>query len=164
MIISFIVAVDEQNGMGIENHLPWKLPKDFKMFRETTTGHHILMGRKTYESLGAPLPNRTNIIITKDAHYPTDGIVVKQSIDDGIAFAKNAGETELFIIGGAEIFKQTMHLASKIYLTRVHHTFAVDTYFPMLDNDQWHIVKSEFNLADEKNKYDFTFKTLERTI
>ena len=148
--------------MGKDNNLPWHLPADFKMFKETTREHCILMGRKTFESLKSPLPHRTNIVITSNKDFLHEGIVIKHTIEDGIDVARQKEEKELFIIGGANIFKQTFSLADRLYITRVHSTFDADTFFPEFNEEEWKIVKSEKHFADEKNKWDFTFLVMER--
>lgn len=132
------------------------------MFKNTTAGHCILMGRKTFESLGRPLPNRTNIVISSHIDYPANGIILKSSIEDGIDYAKSLNEEELFIIGGAQIFKQTFDLCKKIYFTRVHSIFESDTFFPTFNESNWITIKSELHKADEKNKWDFTLLIMER--
>jgi dihydrofolate reductase len=162
MIISFIVAADEQNGMGKDNHLPWHLPADFKMFKETTKGHHILMGRKTYESLKGALPQRTNIVISSQPDFKAEGAVIKHSIEEGVKLAFENGETELFIIGGAKVFAQAFPQVARLYLTRVHAIFDADTFMPEFDKAEWKTVKSEFHAPDEKNKWPFTFLVMER--
>lgn len=162
MIISFIVAVDESNGMGKNNQLPWHMPADFKMFKRTTTGHHIIMGRKTFESLGKPLPNRPNIIITHNPNYQAEGAIVTNSLEEAVDLAKHNNETEAFIIGGSEIFKQAFPMADRLYLTRIHHTFDVDTWFPDFDEEQWKIVSNEHYGPDEKNPFAYTFLILEK--
>lgn len=161
MIISLIVAADEQNGIGKHNQLLCHLPADLKYFRLTTTGHHIVMGRKTYESVGRPLPNRTNIVVSRNADLAIEGCVVKTSLDEAIAFARSNNETELFITGGGIIFEQALPVTNRIYLTRIHHTFDADTFFPALDH-QWKSVKNEYHEADEKNAYPFSFQVFEK--
>ncbi len=164
MIISFIVAIDKKNGMGKDNHLPWYLPADFKMFKETTKGHCILMGRKSFESLKSPLPLRTNIVLSRKDDFLADGTIIKKSLDLGVDYANQLGETELFIIGGAEIFKQAFPIAHRLYITKINGEFEADTFFPEFDQSEWKTVKSEFHEADEKNKWDFTFLILERKL
>ena len=162
MLISFVVAATENNVIGKNNDLPWSLPDDMKFFVRTTRGHHILMGRKNLESFGKLLPKRTNIIITTKKDYQFEGAVVKHSIEEGIQFAKDRGEKELMIIGGGEIYRQTLPITDRIYLTRIHTELEGDTFFPELDRNEWKEVSSEYHPADENHKYDFTFKVLER--
>jgi dihydrofolate reductase len=155
MKISMVVAADENNGIGKNNQLLCHLPADLKYFKNLTTGHAILMGRNTYDSIGKPLPNRINIIISKKTKN-LEGCEVFSSIEDGIAYAKTINETELFIIGGDSIYKQSLQLTDTIYLTRIHHNFDADAFFPLLD-DKWKLNNTVKHLADEKNKYDYTF-------
>jgi len=163
MIISLIVAADEKNGIGKNNQLLCHLSADLKYFKQTTTGHHIVMGRKTYESVGKPLPNRTNIVISRTPKS-IDGCVVKSNIEEAIAFTKANNEHELFITGGGTVYDLTMHLADRIYLTRIHHIFEADTFFPHFDKHDWLEIKNEFYKADEKNQYDFSFIVYQRKI
>jgi len=161
MIISLIVAADEHNGIGKNNQLLCHLPADLKYFRLTTTGHHIVMGRKTYESVGRPLPNRTNIVITRNPDLKIEGCIVKTSLQDAINYAKANGETELMITGGGVIFTEALPITNRIYLTRIHHTFDADTFFPEL-GEEWKLVKNERHEADEKNPYPFSFQVFEK--
>ncbi len=160
MKISMIVAADEKNGIGKNNELLCHLPADLKYFKNLTTSHAILMGRKTYESIGKPLPNRTNIVISRNTNS-IEGCHVFNSIEAGIDFAKTLNETELFIIGGDSIYKQSLALTQTIYLTRTHHIFEADAFFPSLEND-WKLIKETNHLADEKNKFDYSFMVFER--
>jgi len=162
MIISLILAVDEQNGIGKNNQLLCHLPADLKYFKQTTIGHDIVMGRKTYESVGRLLPGRTNIIITRNPDFKIEGAVIANSVEEAIHYAKSHQENELFIKGGGEIFKLSMKYTDRIYLTRIHHTFDGDTFFPELDKEKWKQVKEEKHLADEKNKYDYSFLVYEK--
>ena len=163
MIISLIVVVDEKNGIGKNNQLLCHLPADLKYFKNTTTGHHVLMGRKTFEAVGRPLPNRTNIVISRSANL-IEGCVVKGSIEEGISFAKQNEEHELFITGGGIIFHLTLHVADRMYITRIHNSFDADTFFPPFDKQDWQVIKNEFHKADEKNAYDFSFLVYQRKI
>lgn len=163
MIVSLIAAADLNNVIGADNDLPWKLPKDMKFFMNTTMGHHIVMGRKNFESLPfGPLKNRTNIIITRNKDYKVENTEVVHSLEDAIAIGKENEEEELFIIGGGEIYKQAMSTADKIYLTRIYHRFEGDTFFPEIDETQWEKTHSELHLPDEKNIYSFEFLTYEK--
>jgi dihydrofolate reductase len=157
MIISIIVAVDEKNGIGKNNQLLCHLPADLKYFKQTTSGHHIVMGRNTYESIGRPLPNRVNVVVTRNKELEIAGCVIKHSLQEAIDFAKAAGETELFITGGGTIYKESMQLAHRIYITRISHQFEADTFFPDLDAN-WKLEKEEMHSADEKNAYSFLFQ------
>jgi dihydrofolate reductase len=165
MILSIIVAVAENNVIGKDNTLIWNLPTDMKFFKEKTKGHIIITGRKNYESIPEkyrPLPDRTNIVITHQADYKASGAVVVGAIEAAIQYAKqHHASEEVFIIGGAEIYKQTISICDRIYLTRIHHSFEGDAFFPELTAD-WKLVQQSTIAADEKNKYPFTFQTWER--
>ena len=167
MKTSIIVAVAENNAIGKNNDLLWHLPADMKHFKQLTTGHHILTGRKNYESIPEkfrPLPNRTNIVITRNTSLILKDCFVFGSIKEGIELARNNGEEELFIIGGGEIYKQSLeqNLVDKIYLTRVHASFDADTFFPELAETQWKKESEIFISKDEKNPFDCTFIELTR--
>ena len=159
-MLSIIVAVAENNVIGKDNDLIWHLPGDLKHFKETTTGHYVIQGRKTYESCGRPLPNRTNVIITRDKNYKADGCIVVHSLEQAISEAKN--DPEAFIIGGGKIYEQALSLVDRIYLTKVHHLFEGDTFFPEINNDEWIEVDRRDFEPDEKNKYAFTILILDR--
>jgi len=155
MKISIIVAVAENNVIGKDNKLIWKLPADMQFFKNKTQGHHIIMGRKTFEATGV-LKNRTSIIITRNENFAVpDGCILATSVEDAISKIKN--EDEAFIIGGAEIYRQSLEIADKIYLTHIHHSFEGDTYFPVIDEKKWELVSTEEHQPDEKNIYSFTF-------
>ena len=155
------MAADENNGIGKNNQLLCHLPADLKYFKTLTTHHAILMGRKTFESIGKPLPNRTNIIISR-SDLNIEGTYCFKSIDEGISFAKSQNETELFIIGGDSIYQQSMDVLNTVYLTRIHHSFEADAFFPDLQEEYWQLNQNEFHAADEKNKFDFSFQTYNR--
>lgn len=159
MIISTIVAVAQDNVIGRDNDIPWYLPADLKYFKKRTTGHHILMGRKCYQSIGKPLPNRTNIIVTRDPYFITSNCVVCHSIEEAIDVAYQNGEEELFIIGGGTIYDQTSHLWDKIYLTEVDLKVEGDIYFPSINLNNWKLIEENRYKADEKNEHDYIFKT-----
>lgn len=156
-MISLIAAVSKNRVIGDSNKLIWHLPADLKRFKELTVGNSILMGRKTYESIGRPLPNRRNIIITKDENYKVDGCEVVNSIEEALLLTSN----NCFIIGGGEIYKQTIDLVDKIYLTIIDNDFTGDTYFPELD-PTWYVSKKEDFSSDEKNPYNYSFIFYER--
>ena len=160
MLVSIIVALSENNVIGAGNQLPWKLSADLKRVKALTMGHHLIMGRKTFESIGRPLPGRTNVIITRNGAYAPEGCVVVNSLHAALALAKD--DPEVFVFGGGEIFKEALPLVNKIYLTNVHCTLEGDTHFPELDFSQWdELERLEFK-ADEKNQYDYSFVTLQR--
>lgn len=164
-MISIIVAVDENNVIGKDNALIWHLPADMKFFKEKTTGHCIITGRKNYESIPLkfrPLPNRTNIIITRQADYNAPGAVVVGSIENALERAKQSGDDEIFIIGGAEIFKQSMQLVDRIYLTKIHHSFVGDVFFPEITMNEWEETERRKGIVDEKNIYSHDFIVYER--
>lgn len=162
MIISQIVAVAENKVIGKDNDLIWRVPADLRYFKETTSGHHILMGRKNYESIGRPLPNRTSVIITRNKDYQAEGCIVVNSIEEALKVAKANGETEAFIIGGGEIYKSSLQQTDKIYYTEIHETFDGDTFYPELDKTTWKETAREKHLKDEKNPYDYSFVVYEK--
>lgn len=162
MIVSLIVAMDLRGGIGLNNKLPWHLPADLKRFKELTTGHHLIVGRKTWQSIGRALPGRTMIVVTRDPRFEAQGITVAHSLTDALRRAEGASEAEAFIGGGAEIYRQSLDFADRIYLTLVDGEFEADTYFPKIRTDQWTEVSAEQSPADVRNAYPCTFKILER--
>jgi len=138
--ISMIVAMGKNREIGINNEIPWHLPEDLKFFKKTTLGHHIVMGRKTFESIGKPLPGRKTIILTKNPEYLVEGCISANSIEKAIEIAENAGEDELMICGGANIYQQVLDKADRLYLTTVDYTGEADAYFPDLNLSQWHAI------------------------
>jgi len=163
-LLSAIVAMAENRVIGQNNQLPWRLPADLKHFKTITTGHPILMGRKTYESIGRPLPDRTNIVITRNAHYCATGCLIVTSLQAALEQAAHNQCNEIFIIGGAEVYSQAMPALQRIYLTVVHHDFAGDAYFPTLNKQEWKEIDRENHLADKDNPYPYSFLKLERTL
>jgi dihydrofolate reductase len=161
MIISIVVAVSKNNVIGKDNQLLWKLSDDLKRFKKLTTNHCIVMGRKTYDSIGKALPNRTNIIITKNKNFHVDDAIILHNIQDVIEYAKSKNETELFIIGGGEIYKQALEITNKIYLTKVDVDIDGDTFFHY-NTQEWRICYEELIAKNEKNEYDSTYQELER--
>jgi dihydrofolate reductase len=159
MIVSSVVAISENNAIGKDNKLLWYLPTDLKHFKQITNGQTIIMGRKTFDSMGKPLPNRRNIVITRNPDLKLDGAEVTNSVAEALSLCKT--EEEVFIIGGAEIYKQAMDQTNRIYLTRVHQRFDADAYFPELDMTKWVETAREEHQPDEKNNIAFTFLTLE---
>lgn len=164
MIISLVVAVAEDNAIGKDNALPWRLPEDLKFFKRTTMGKPVIMGRKTYESLGKPLPGRLNIVLSGNAALELpDGVHHFATLHDAIACAKGTGAEEACIIGGGEIFRQSMQTADRIYFTRVHTIVpGADTFFPALDHTHWKRVWQEAHEPDEKHVVAYTFERYER--
>ncbi len=162
MILSLLLAADEGHVIGKDNQLPWHLPNDLKFFKNQTWGMPILMGRKTFDSIGKPLPGRQSIVITRNTEWKHEGVDVVHSIEDAIRKAEGYGAKEIFLIGGAEIFKTQFSRADRIYLTRIHHRFEGDVHFPELPASGWQLVRQRFCKADEKNPYDHTFQLWER--
>ncbi|HEU5364654.1 MAG TPA: dihydrofolate reductase, partial [Hanamia sp.] len=155
-MISHIVAASENNIIGIKNGLPWKLSNDFKYFKNKTWGMPVIMGRNTYESLKKDLPGRINIVLTKKKDWNAKNVFVTHEIDEALKKANESDAKEIFIIGGGEIFKQTMDKVDKIYLTRVHTKVQGDTSYPELDTSKWKLVQEQSFPADEKNNYPYT--------
>lgn len=160
-MITIIVAMDEQRGIGKDNQLLWHLPKDLKHFKEITSGHPVIMGRKTYESIGKPLPNRTNIVVSRKNDWFEEGILIVGSLKEAIKFAKKIDEN-IFIIGGGNIYEQTIELADKLEVTLVETTRNADTFFPTIEEKIWIKTDEIHHKKDEKNEYDFCFQTYER--
>lgn len=157
-----IAAIGKNNGLGKDNKLLWHLPDDFKRFKLLTTGHKIIMGRKTFESFPKPLPNRTHIIITRDLKYNVElpSCFVVHSMEEALNLVYN--DPLSYIIGGGEIYDLGMSHADVLEITRVHESFDADTYFPEIDNKIWKLIKEEFHLSDERHKYNFTYLTYKR--
>jgi len=154
-MLTIIAAVAKNNALGKNNDLIWHLPADLKRFKEITLGHHIIMGRKTFESLGKPLPNRTTIIITRNPDYIAPGCIVVNELTEAIKAA--AEDENPYILGGAEIYKQAMSYADILDLTLVHESFDADAFFPIIDMSKWTEMSRRDFKADEKNKYDYSF-------
>jgi len=161
VIVSLIVAMDEQRGIGKAGALPWRLSSDLKRFRELTMGHHIIVGRKTFESIGKPLPGRQMIVVTRNESFNAGGCFVTHSVDAAIELARARGETEVFVCGGSDIYGLTIEQAGRIYLTIVHAQVAADTFFPAFESSEWVEKSSSYHPADEKNEYASTFRVLE---
>jgi dihydrofolate reductase len=162
IVVSLLVAADENNVIGKDNQLPWHLPNDLKYFKNQTWGMPILMGRKTFDSIGKPLQGRKSIVITRNKEWKHPDVDVVHSTKEAIAKAKEYGAKEIFVIGGAEIFNSSFDKAQRIYLTRVHHQFEGDVYFPALDTNDWTLTHNRFCHADEKNAWSHTFQVWER--
>lgn len=162
MILSAIVAISENNVIGKDNQLPWYLPADLKYFKKTTINHPVIMGRKSFESIGNALPKRTNIVISRNPYYIANGVLVAHSLEEALAISGDLEAEEIFIIGGAEIFRQSLEICDRLYITEVHKTFDGDVFFPEWNKQEWKLLKEEFHEADDKNPYPYTFKTYER--
>jgi dihydrofolate reductase len=160
MRVSIVAAAAENNAIGKNNALLWRLPNDLKHFKALTTGKPVIMGRKTFASIGRPLPNRTNIVVSRQAGLQIDSCLVADSLPNALQTASNAAEA--CVIGGAEIYAQALPLADTIHLTRVHVAIDGDAHFPLLTPGQWHETFREAHTADERHLYDYTFITLER--
>lgn len=163
MIVSLLVAASENNVIGKDNKLPWHLPNDLKYFKNLTWAMPILMGRKTFESIGKPLPGRKSIVITRNAAWRHEGVDAVHSFDDAVRQATAGyGAKEIFVIGGAEIFQSAFAQAARIYLTRIHHPFDGDVFFPEVSTAEWRRVSDRFCAADEKNPYNHSYQVWER--
>lgn len=161
MTLSIIAAVSDNNVIGRDNALPWRLSADLKRFKALTMGHHMIVGRKTFDSIGGKLPGRTLVVVTRDPSFGADGALVARSVDKAIELAH--ADDEIFIGGGATIYDETIHIAGRMYLTRVHADVEGDTFFPDFDDvTEWKLVDSEHYEADEKNEYPYSFLTYER--
>ncbi len=150
----------ENRVIGANNALPWRLPADLKHFRSLTSGHHIIMGRRNYESIGRPLPDRTNIVVTRNTDYRAPGCLVRNSIEEALAAVRN--DSEIFIIGGAEIYRQVLDRADRLYLTLIHASIQGDTFFPEFNGHQWQEISRENHSADDMNPHAYTFLTYAR--
>lgn len=158
---TIVVAMGEKNEIGFENQLLWHLPKDLKHFKDLTSGHPVIMGRKTYESIGKPLPNRTNIVVSRKKDWFEEGILIVGSLKEAMKFAKKIDE-EVFIIGGGNIYEQTMDMVDKLEVTLVKADLEADTFFPKIDEKIWKKTNEICYEKDEKNGYDFCFQTFEK--
>jgi len=164
-MISLIAAIGKNNELGKGNTLLWHLPADMKFFREKTLGHPVIMGRKTFESLGRPLPNRHNIVITRDKTYLRHGVNVVNSLEEAINSARTSltENEEVFIIGGAEIYKQAIPIADRLYITHIEaEDENADTFLPTIDKQEWKLISEESHQKDEKNPFDYTFSIYEK--
>ncbi|KAF2329674.1 dihydrofolate reductase [Flavobacterium ginsenosidimutans] len=156
-MIIMIAAAAENNALGKNNELVWHLPNDFKRFKSLTTGHHIIMGRKTFESFPKPLPDRVHIVISRQENYKPEGCIVVDSIEKAIAICPENDDS--YVIGGGEIYNLALPFTDIIELTKVHHTFDADAFFPKINKSEWLLVESEENYKDEKHLYDYTYET-----
>jgi dihydrofolate reductase len=162
MIVSAIVATAKNNVIGKNNDIPWYLPADLKYFKKTTLNHHIIMGRKSFQSIGKPLPKRTNIVITRNPFFIASNCIMSTSVEEALGIAQDNGETEAFIIGGGQIYELSKSYWDKLYLTEVDLEVDGDIFFPQLDQDEWKLISSEHHEPDEKNEHPYTFKIFER--
>ena len=158
MKISAIVAMDSQNGIGVNNQLPWHLPNDLKFFKSVTMGKPIIMGRKTYESLGRPLPGRLNVVISSQQVAAPESVVVLNSIEAALAYVAQQGTEEVFIIGGGQIFAAPLPILNTLYITEVHTPVAADIFFPEISMEDWSLDWEEEHPVDELHQFAYTFK------
>jgi dihydrofolate reductase len=164
MILSIIAALDEQGGIGFQNQMPWHLPADLRRFKELTMGHHLILGRKTYQSIGSPLPGRKMIVLSRNPEYGLVGSQVVSSLEDALEAARDAGESEVFVIGGGEIYQMALPLADRMYITRVHTSSQTDVFFPAFDPDNWLKICQQTFPEDQDNPFRYTFSILVRKI
>lgn len=156
------MAFDENRVIGKNNTLIWHLPADLKRFKALTTGHVIIMGRKTFESIGKPLPNRTTIVISRQADLQIEGVIIAHSVEEAILKAKSITREDIFIVGGAEIYALSLALADQILVTQLHDIFEGDAYFPEIPSTSWEITEKERGVTDEKNAYQYSYITYTR--
>ena len=166
MKVGVIVAIAENGVIGKDNNLPWRLSSDLQYFKKTTLGKPIIMGRKTYESIGKPLPGRTNIIVTRNQHYQQEGCVVAHSLQEAITCARNEAAGTVMIIGGAQLYREALliepPMVTHLYVTEVHHTIEGDATFPSINKAHWQELSREPHSADDKNQYDYSFVVYKR--
>ncbi|MBD3903602.1 dihydrofolate reductase [Chryseobacterium sp. Ch-15] len=160
---TIVVAMGEKNEIGSGNQLLWHLPKDLKHFKDLTSGHPIIMGRKTYESIGKALPNRTNIVVSRKKNWFQEGVLIVGSLKEAVKFAKKIDEN-IFIIGGGNVYEQTMEIADRLEVTLVKANLEADTYFPKINSEFWKMTSEICHEKDEKNQYDFCFQTYEKVV
>ena len=168
MLVSAIVAMDKNKVIGVNNGIPWYLPADFRYFKRKTMEHHIIMGRKCFDSIGKPLPKRTNIILTRNPYFIATGCLVFHSLEEALTLAYENGEEECFIIGGTEIYKLAWEYLDRLYITEVDTEVEFKkedhvVYFPDIDNDHWTEVSKDLRESDHKNEFNYTFKVFEKT-
>lgn len=162
MKISAIVAAAKNRVIGKDNQIPWYLSNDFKYFKKTTLNHHIIMGRKSFQSIGRPLPKRTNIVVTRNSFFIATGCLIAHSIEEALTIAQNNGAKEVFIIGGGGIYEQSMEYVDCLYITEVDAEPEGDVFFPKIDTENWELISEEHHKADEKNDFDYCFRVLKR--
>jgi dihydrofolate reductase len=163
MTVSLIVAVSSNGVIGLEGGLPWYLPADLKHFKRTTMGHHLIVGRRTWEEVGKPLPGRSMVVVTRSREFAAEGAQIAHSMEQALELA--SGDDEVFVGGGAQIYRIALgrDLIDRIYLTRIHHEVKGDTSFPKVDLDKWELVSEEHHEADEKNEFPYSFLVYERS-
>ena len=164
MILSIIAALDERRGLGFENQMPWHLPADLARFKKLTMGHHLILGRKTYQSIGKPLPGRKMIVLSRDPDYDLDGAQVVSSLQQALQITRDAGEKESFVIGGAEIYRLALPVADRMYLTYVHTVSQADVFFPEFEAENWFMICEQELQPDHDNPIGSTFTQLIRKI
>lgn len=157
-MLSMIVAMDDNRLIGQDNQLPWRLPADLQYFKRVTMGHMVVMGRKTFESIGRALPGRRNLVLTRNEAYQATGCTVIHTLEE----IDSSPEEEVFIIGGAEIFREMLPQARRLYITKIHAAFEGDAYFPEVDESQWRLLSSESGVVDEENLYPYEYLVFER--
>lgn len=162
-MITIVVAMAENRGIGLTNQMPWHLPADLKHFKKITSGHPIIMGRKTFESVGRPLPNRTNIVISRRKDWFQDGILIVGTLKEAIKFAKKIDD-DIYIIGGGNVYEQTIELADRLEVTLIKTDLEADTFFPKIDTEIWQLTNEEWHDKDERHDYKYCFQTYERKI
>ena len=160
-MISLLVARDENGVIGINNQLPWHLPADLAYFKRVTMNHKIIMGRKTFQSIGRILPGREYIVLTRDPSFSYEGCTVLHSIDEMLQKYEHLNE-EIFVIGGSEIFKEILPHAKRLFITEIHHAFEGDTFFPDIDSSEWKVISNEPGVKDDRNPYDYEYVVYER--
>lgn len=163
MIISAIVAMARNRVIGVNNQIPWYLPADLRFFKKTTMGHHVIMGRRTFMSIGKPLPGRTNIVVSRNPFFLAEGILVAHSLEEALYMAMESGEKEAFVIGGGQLYLQAMSYLDKVYITRVDAEVAGDTYFPELSPFQWKQLSRTAFAADDRNAHGYAIEIYEST-
>lgn len=161
-MLKILVAFDENRVIGKNNTLIWHLPADLKRFKALTTGHVIIMGRKTFESIGKPLPNRTTIVISRQADLQIEGVIIAHSVEEAILKAKSITRDDIFIVGGAEIYALSLALADQILVTQLHDIFEDDAYFPEIPTETFEVTEKERGITDEKNAYQYSYITYTR--
>jgi dihydrofolate reductase len=162
VIVSIIVAVSENGGIGLDGRVPWRIPTDLQLFKQTTMGHHLIVGRKTYESIGRPLPGRHMVVMTRQEGYQAPGTTVVHSLQEALDFARENDESEAFIGGGAEIYALAFPQTDRMYYSRVHATVEADTFFPPYGEDEWVLKDSTDYPVSERDEHAFTWEVWER--